>query len=208
MATVPANSQVKIANLPSIEKSAWLMPAHCGTAIEYCSFIVTGSRKSSRFSASATMIADLPSGEKYMLYGSSTAIALPGFPVLGSIGRQAALGRVLGVVRHPQRAQVPRRHDVLRVEADLELVDDLERRRIDHVDVVRLDVRHVHARQVVRRAPGSPWRRWSRCTGSPDRRPAACRAPWRRPARRAAAPVAGACATSDENARPAIRAAD
>ena len=31
-------------------------------------------------------MADLPSGEKYMLYGSSTAMALPGFPVVGSIG--------------------------------------------------------------------------------------------------------------------------
>jgi hypothetical protein len=36
--------------------------------------------------ASATTIADLPSGEKYMLYGSSTGMALPGFPVRGSIG--------------------------------------------------------------------------------------------------------------------------
>src|ERR687892_81941 len=62
------------------------MPAHFGTSMEYCSFIVTGSRKSRRFIASATTIADLPSGEKYMLYGSSTAIALPILPVVGSIG--------------------------------------------------------------------------------------------------------------------------
>ena len=95
-----------------------------------------GSRKSSRFIASATTIADLPSGEKYMLYGSSTGIALPGLPVFGSIGITLPLVRVLRVVRDPQRAQVPRRHDVLRIEADLELADDLERRRIDHVDVV------------------------------------------------------------------------
>ena len=120
----------------------------CGTSIEYCSSIVFGSRKSSRFIASATTIADLPSGEKYMLYGSSTGIALPGLPVFGSIGVTLPSVRALGVVRDPQRAQVPRRHDVLRIEADLELVDDLERRRIDHVDVVRLDVRHVDARQV------------------------------------------------------------
>ena len=71
-----------------------------------------------------------------MLYGSSTAIGLPGLPVFGSIGIRLPLLRVLGVVGDPQRAQVPRRHDVLRVEADLELVDDLERRRVDHVDVV------------------------------------------------------------------------
>jgi len=43
------------------------MPLHCGTAIEPCSAIVCGSRKSRRFSASATTIADFPSGEKYML---------------------------------------------------------------------------------------------------------------------------------------------
>jgi hypothetical protein len=43
------------------------MPAQRGTSIEYWSCIVCGSRKSSRFIASATMIADFPSGEKYML---------------------------------------------------------------------------------------------------------------------------------------------
>ena len=83
---MPVNSHVKIANVPSIEKSAWLMPPHFGTSIEYCSFIVIGSRKSRRFIASATTMADLPSGDQYMLYGSSTAIALPGLPVTGSIG--------------------------------------------------------------------------------------------------------------------------
>src|SRR3954464_1822744 len=69
-----------------MEKSAWLIPAHCGAGIEYCSCIVFGSRKSSRFIASATTIADLPSGEKYMLYGSSTGTDAPGLPVFGSIG--------------------------------------------------------------------------------------------------------------------------
>ena len=62
------------------------MPPHCGVGSEDCNCIVCGSRKSSRFSASATMIADFPSGEKYMLYGSSTGIACPGLPVFGSIG--------------------------------------------------------------------------------------------------------------------------
>src|SRR5215831_1215897 len=62
------------------------MPAHWGTASDDCSAIVCGSRKSSRLSASATTMADLPSGEKYMLYGSSTATALPGLPVAGSMG--------------------------------------------------------------------------------------------------------------------------
>src|SRR5215470_2513634 len=62
------------------------MPAQRGTAIEYWSSIVFGSRKSRRFIASATTIADFPSGEKYMLYGSSTLTAFPGLPVFGSIG--------------------------------------------------------------------------------------------------------------------------
>src|SRR5215468_3659829 len=62
------------------------MPAQRGTVIEYWSSIVFGSRKSSRFIASATTIADLPSGEKYMLYGSSTATGFPGLPVFGSTG--------------------------------------------------------------------------------------------------------------------------
>ena len=63
----PWNSHVKIAKRPSMEKSAWLMPAHSGTASELCNAIVRGSRKSSRFSASATTMAERPSGEKYML---------------------------------------------------------------------------------------------------------------------------------------------
>ena len=75
-----------MAKRPSIEKSAWLMPGQPGVSIEYCSCIVFGSRKSSRLRASATTIADLPSGVKYMLYGSSTGIGLPGLPVRGSTG--------------------------------------------------------------------------------------------------------------------------
>src|SRR6185295_17428168 len=83
---MPPNSQVKIAKRPSIEKSAWLMPAHSGVGSDDFRAIVCGSRKSSRLYASATTIASLPSGVQYMLYGSSTAIDLPGLPVWGSIG--------------------------------------------------------------------------------------------------------------------------
>ena len=43
------------------------------------------SRKSMRFSRSAITIAYLPSGVKYMLYGSSTWIVYPVLPVAGSI---------------------------------------------------------------------------------------------------------------------------
>ena len=77
---------MKIAKRPSIAKSAWLMPGQPATSIEYCIAIVFGSRKSSRLRASATTMADLPSGVKYMLYGSSTGTAGPGLPVAGSIG--------------------------------------------------------------------------------------------------------------------------
>ena len=142
--------------------------------------------------ASATTIADLPSGEKYMLYGSSTAIGLPGLPVLGSIGVRLPSVRVLGVVGDPQRAQVPRRHDVLRVEADLELVDDLERRRIDHVDVVRLQVAARRRAAGRRRPRRSACRRSSRCRGWPDRRTGGM--PGHRRDRRRGAAAAGACA--------------
>src|SRR4029450_9106330 len=62
------------------------MPEHLGTASELCSVMVLGSRKSRRFIASATTTAERRSGVKYMLYGSSTARSLPGFPLTGSIG--------------------------------------------------------------------------------------------------------------------------
>ena len=63
-----------------------VLPGQPGVSIEYCIAIVFGSRKSSRLRASATTIAERPSGVKYMLYGSSTGIALPGLPVSGSTG--------------------------------------------------------------------------------------------------------------------------
>src|SRR5260370_33364397 len=71
---------------PSMEKSAWFTPEQFGVAIEYCSAMVCGSRKSRRRSASATTIADLPSGEKYMLYGSGTGTDGTGRPVFGALG--------------------------------------------------------------------------------------------------------------------------
>src|SRR5436190_15689591 len=76
-----------MAKRPSIEKSAWFTPAQFGTESDVWCSIVCGSRKSRRLRASATTIADFPSGEKYMLYGSSTATSGPRrFPVVGSIG--------------------------------------------------------------------------------------------------------------------------
>ena len=86
MTRLPAYSHVKITKRPSMEKSAWLIPAHCGVGSDHWSAMVWGSRKSSRLRASATTTANFPSGVKYMLYGSSTGIALPGLPVRGSMG--------------------------------------------------------------------------------------------------------------------------
>ncbi|MNQ11382.1 hypothetical protein D3C85_242680 [compost metagenome] len=63
--------------------------------------------------------------------------------------RQAALVRALGIVRHPQGTQVPRRHDVLRTAADLELVDHFQAVLVDHVDVVRAQIGHVNPAQVI-----------------------------------------------------------
>ena len=92
-------------------------------------------------------------------------MGLPGLPVGGIDRRQAAVGAALGVVGHPERLEVPRRHDVLRVDADPEPVDDLERGRIDHVDVVGLHVRHVDARQRARHRRAQLARAASRCRG-------------------------------------------
>src|SRR5438270_5603627 len=62
------------------------MPAHSGTDSDEVSSIVCGSRKSRVRLASATTIADAPSGVKYRLYGSSTGSGSPGAPDAGSIG--------------------------------------------------------------------------------------------------------------------------
>ena len=59
--------------------------------------------------------------------------------------REAADLRILGIVGDPQRAHVPRRHHVLRVEAHAELVDHRQRVLVDDIDVVRLQVGHVDA---------------------------------------------------------------
>src|SRR5580704_10849371 len=69
------------------------MSEQFGASIDCCSAIVCGSRKSSRLCRSATTIAARPSGVKYRLYGSSTGMAVPGLPVLGSIGVKLPLLR-------------------------------------------------------------------------------------------------------------------
>ena len=79
-ATRPANSQLNTAILPSGVKSPWSMPVQSGYCTRSTSCQVTGSYQIRLRSASATEIAYLPSGVKYMLYGSATGIVSPGLP--------------------------------------------------------------------------------------------------------------------------------
>ena len=61
------------------------------------------------------------------------------------VDRGEAVARVVG---DPQRAQVPRRRDVLRQRADREVVDDLGGALVDDVDGVGLRVGDVDARRI------------------------------------------------------------
>src|SRR5271157_5191994 len=76
-----------------MEKSEWLMPRQSGVLMVYLKAMVCGSRRSSRRSASATTMADFPSGVKYRLYGSITGTSFPRLPVLGSMGVRLPLPR-------------------------------------------------------------------------------------------------------------------
>ena len=73
------------------------------------------------------------------------------------VDRSQAVADVVGDV---ERSQVPRRDDVLGQQPDREVLDDLERARVDHVDGVALGVRDVDewARKP-RRAPSGDRRR-------------------------------------------------
>ena len=145
-----------------------------GTSSELSTAIVCGSRKSSRLRASATMIADLPSGVKYMLYGSSTLIGSPGLPVCGSIGVSEPSDVPSALFVTHSVLQVVGRHDVLRVEPDREGVDHLVGRRVDDRDRVRRAVGHVDARQRALRGRAEHVRLRRRCRCCSGSSPAAC----------------------------------
>src|ERR1051325_10281135 len=119
-----------------MEKSAWLMPRHSGVAIEYFNAIVCGSRKSSRLCASATTMAALPSGVKYILYGSSTGMFLPGLPVSGSIGVTLPSVRPSALLLTHSVFKSQRGDGVVGFEADFVLFDALQRCRVDPQTVV------------------------------------------------------------------------
>ena len=74
----------------------------------------------------------LPVGREIDVIGIIHGNGLARFAGTGVDRRQAAVGAALGIVRHPQRAQIPGRHDVLRADPDFEAVDHLERVGVDH----------------------------------------------------------------------------
>ena len=61
--------------------------------------------------------------------------------------RETALAAPFGIVRDLERLQIPRRDDMLRILADLVVIDDLVLRRIDNIHVVGLYIRYINARQ-------------------------------------------------------------
>jgi hypothetical protein len=140
---------VKKAWRPSIEKSAWLMPPQCGASIWYWMrhrVRVAEVEAVARLGDDDGGLAVRREVQVVRIVDRDRLARLAGARV---DRRQAAVVAALGVVGGPERAQVPGRHDVLRAATDLEGIDDLQRRRIDHRHRVASQVRHVYAREVV-----------------------------------------------------------
>ena len=89
----------------------------------------------------------LPVGREIHVVGIVYRDRLAWLAGLGIDRRQTAVDAVLGIVGDEKCLQVLRRHDVLRVVADLEGVDDLERVRIDHRYGVGKPIGHIDPRQ-------------------------------------------------------------
>ena len=87
-------------------------------------------------------------GREIQVVGVVHRHRLAGFAGARVDRRHAAVAAAFGVVGHPQGAQIPGRHDVLRADADLEFIDHLERGRVDHVDIVGAQVGHVDPLQI------------------------------------------------------------
>ena len=131
-----------------MEKSAWLMPEQFGVSMEYFIAIVWGSRKSRRLRASATTMAErcrpgkihvvrIIDGNRFTRLASKriNRVTLPS-------------SRPFRVVVDPKRFKIPRRHHVLRVNADAKFVDHLKCRWIDHPNVVGASIGDVDAREM------------------------------------------------------------
>ena len=137
---MPENSHDASARRPSAVKSMWSMPGQC-TGVECLSASVCG-------------VAEVEPLEA--LGDDDRAIAARREVEVVRIGDRARLAVATGervdrrqgvapVAVDPQRAQVPRGRDVLRLSRDAEASHDLERARIDLVDGVALRLGDVDA---------------------------------------------------------------
>jgi hypothetical protein len=102
-----------------MEKSAWFTPAHRGVAIEYCSFIVCGIAEIEALQRLGDHDRGLAVGREIHVVRVGHVDRRAGLAGLRVDRREAALGGALGVVGDPEGLQVPRRHHVLGIEADL-----------------------------------------------------------------------------------------
>ena len=144
---LPWNSQVKIANFPSIEKSAWFTPeqfGHAERALQLHRVRVAEVEPLERLGDDDRGLAVRREVHVVRVVDGDRRAGLAGVRV---DRREAAVGAALGVVGDPQRLQVPRGHDVLRVDPHVQRVDHLHGGGIDHRHRVRGAVRHVDAVQ-------------------------------------------------------------
>ena len=71
----------------------------------------------------------------------------PGLPV-SRVYRGKTAGRVPATAaRHPQRFEIPRGNDVLRLRTSSELINDVEGGGVNYIDPVSPDLGHVHPLQ-------------------------------------------------------------
>lgn len=61
----------------------------------------------------------------------------------------AAVGPPFGIIVDPEGFQIPRRHDMLRIDANFIFIDDLQRRLIDHPNVVGGPIGNINSVQVI-----------------------------------------------------------
>ena len=169
-ATRPANSQVKTAVRPSAVKSAWSMPPQSG--IGSCPCSCPGVRV-----VEDEGLARLGDGDRRAAVGPEVhvvrvddrdAVTVRAGP---RVDRRDRVPDVVGRVEH---LHVVGGDDVLDLLARRELVDLLERGRVDDPDLAGPAVRHVDQRPRRRPRRGSASRRRPRSTRWPGRPPAAC----------------------------------
>ena len=153
-ATRPANSQVNTAVRPSGVKSAWSTPRQSGTGqhVLHLPAVRVVEHQLAAALGHRDRRAAVRGEVQVVRVGDREARA-------GLAGARVERGeRVAQVVAGVERGQVVGRDHVLQLAAQLVPPDHGERRRVDHPDVTRLGVRHVHQRAW----PPGPARRASR----------------------------------------------